>query len=193
MNLWFAWMQIASQLRQGCSRNSAFLWMLMALIGMTVRNDYLGVTGYVRALGSKPRYYKRFLDFFHSTAVDLDKLTHVWIGIVIKYFPGVLRVNGKLVLLGDGVKVAKCGKKMPGVKLLHQESEDNNKSEYIMGHSCQSIALLSRAIGSFFAIPLISRIHEGFIFKKDENLTMLDKMVLLLESLGIQGIILFCC
>lgn len=186
MELWFAWMQIAAHLRHACSRNTTYLWMLMVLIGMTVRTDYLGVSSYIRALGTKPKHYKRFLDFFHSNAINLDKLAHVWVAMTIKYFPGVLRVNGRLVLLGDGVKVAKCGKKMPGVKMLHQESEDNNKSEFIMGHSCQSIALLSQALGSFFAIPLISRIHEGFIFSKNENLTLLNKMVLLLENLGIK-------
>jgi hypothetical protein len=34
------------------------------------------------------------------------------------------------------------GKKMPGVKLLHQQSESNTKPEYIMGHSLQAIGLV---------------------------------------------------
>jgi len=32
----------------------------------------------------------------------------------------VHRAGGRAVLLGDGIKVAKSGRKMPAVKLLHQ-------------------------------------------------------------------------
>jgi hypothetical protein len=33
-----------------------------------------------------------------------------------------VRVNGRLILVGDGIKAPKRGKKMPAVKLLHQQS-----------------------------------------------------------------------
>jgi hypothetical protein len=49
-------------------------------------------------------------------------------------------VNRGPVLIGDGIQVAKSGRKMPGVKKLHQESESNAKLEYIFGHSWQAIA-----------------------------------------------------
>lgn len=186
MILWLSWMQIASEFRQVCSRDRTYLWLIISLIAMTVRNDYLGITGYVRALGLKSENYNCFLDFFHSNSIDLDALVRLWVRVVIKFFPDNLRINGLLVLVGDGLKIAKAGKKMPGVKTLHQESENNNKSEYIMGHSCQSIGLLSRALSSVFAVPLVSRIHEGFEFNKTDNLTLLDKMILLLDSLDIQ-------
>jgi len=50
---------------------------------------------------------------------------------------------------------------MPGVKLLHQQSESNNKPEYIMGHSLQAVSLLVHAAASVFAVPLAIRIHDG--------------------------------
>lgn len=56
--------------------------------------------------------------------------------------PGVMRVNGRLVLVGDGIKIGKQGRKMPAVKSLHQESESNTKPKYIMGHSLQAFAVL---------------------------------------------------
>ena len=34
----------------------------------------------------------------------------------------LLTVNGRLLLVGDGLKVPKEGRKMPAVKKLHQES-----------------------------------------------------------------------
>ena len=54
-------------------------------------------------------------------------------------FPHLVRVNGRLVLVGDGIKAPKRGKKMPAVKLLHQQSQSNTKPEYIMGHSMRGL------------------------------------------------------
>jgi hypothetical protein len=71
------------------------------------------------------------------------------------------------------------------VKLLHQESESNTKPEYIMGHSCQAVAVLTQAMQSVFAIPLACRIHEGVVFSNRDRRTLLDKMVALLDSLEI--------
>jgi hypothetical protein len=152
---------------------------------MTVRKDLLGVTSIVRALGLEPACYDRLLDFFHSPALDLDKLTHAWCALLFRLDPGILRVNGRPVLVGDGIKVAKAGHKMPGVKKLHQESESNNKAEYIFGHSCQAVAVLTQALFSVFALPLACRIHEGTVFSNRDQRTLLDKMILLLDSLGL--------
>jgi len=95
-------------------------------------------------------------------------------------------VNGRPVLVGDGIKVAKAGRKMPGVKKLHQQSESNNKAEYIFGHSCQAVAALTQALSSVFALPLACRIHEGTVFSNRDHRTLLDKMILLLDSLGLK-------
>ncbi len=75
---------------------------------------------------------------------------------------------------------------MPGVKLLHQESDANTKPEFIMGHSFQAVAILVSAAKSTFAVPLASRIHEGVVLSNRDKRTLLDKMVLLLDSLCIE-------
>jgi len=159
--------------------------MITALAGMTVRTDLLGVTSIVRVLGLLPICYDRILDFFHSSALDLDKLTRTWRNLVFKAHLGILRVEGRPVLVGDGIKVAKAGRKMPAVKRLHQQSESNTKPEYIFGHSCQTVAVLAQALLSVFAIPLTCRIHEGVVFSNRDKRTLLDKMILLVDSLGI--------
>lgn len=48
--------------------------------------------------------------------------------------PKVHYLRGQPVYVGDGIKVSKEGKKMPGVKKLHQESENVTKPEWIRGH-----------------------------------------------------------
>jgi DDE superfamily endonuclease len=183
--LWNHWWNLVCELRSACARSRTFLWMSLCLAGMTVRKDLLGVTSIVRALGLEPACYDRLLDFFHSPALDLDTLTHAWCALLFRLDPGILRVNGRPVLVGDGIKVAKAGHKMPGVKKLHQESESNNKAEYIFGHSCQAVAVLTQALFSVFALPLACRIHEGTVFSNRDQRTLLDKMILLLDSLGL--------
>lgn len=184
--LWNHWWSLVCELRSACARTRTFLWMTLCLAGMSVRKDLLGVTSIVRALGLEPACYDRLLDFFHSPALDLDKLTRAWCALLFRLGPGILRVNGRPVLVGDGIKVAKAGRKMPGVKKLHQESESNNKAEYIFGHSCQAVAVLTEALSSVFALPLACRIHEGAVFSNRDQRTLLDKMILLLDSLALQ-------
>ncbi len=183
--LWDDWWNLVGELRSACARTRTFLWMALCLAGMTVRKDLMGVTSIVRALGLKPACYDRLLDFFHSPALNLDKLTRAWCSLVFRVHPGVLRVGGRPVLVGDGIKVAKAGRKMPAVKKLHQPSESNTKPEYIFGHSCQAVALLTQALSSVFALPLACRIHEGVVFSNRDRRTLLDKMVLLIDSLGV--------
>src|ERR1035437_6774252 len=155
--LWNDWWNLVCELRPACARSRTFLWMSLCLAGFSTRKDLLGVTSIVRALGLEPACYDRLLDFFHSPALDLDKLTRAWCALVFRFDPGLLRMNGKPVLVGDGIKVAKAGRKMPGVKTLHQESDSNTKPEYIFGHSCQAIAVLTQALSSVFALPRRSR------------------------------------
>jgi len=87
--------------------------------------------------------------------------------------------------LGDGVKAPKEGRKMPAVKSLHQESASNTKPEYIMGHSFQAMSLLTTSRGYFYATPFISQIHEGVVESNRDQRTLLDKMILMLNSVAI--------
>ena len=76
--------------------------MTLKLSEMTVRVDLLGVTSIVRALGLSHACYDRILDFFHGTGLKLDKLARVWTQTVLTIFPSLPRVNGRLLLVGDG-------------------------------------------------------------------------------------------
>jgi hypothetical protein len=91
----------------------------------------------------------------------------------------------RLVLVGDGIKIPKRGRKIPAVKLLHQQSESNTKPEYIMGHSLQAVGLLLHATQSVFCVPLAPRIHEGLVWSNRDRRTLLDKMLGLLDILAI--------
>lgn len=186
LSLWGSWWNAIELLRPAFSRLSTFLWFATIVAGMTVRADMLGVTSIVRALNLRPALYHRLLAHFHSTGVKLDRLAALWTQVVLRLFPTALRVNGRLILIGDGIKCPKRGKKMPAVKLLHQQSDANTKPEYIMGHSMQAVGLLVRAANRVFSVPLAVRIHEGLVWSNRDKRTLLDKMLGLLDILAIK-------
>ena len=137
-------------------------------------------------LNLRPRLYTKLLAHFYSSGIKLDRLSALWAQAALQLFPSPVRVNGRLVLVGDGIKAPKRGKKMPAVKLLHQQSESNTKPEYIMGHSMQAVGLLVHAANSVFCVPLAVRIHEGLLWSNRDKRTLLDKMLGLLDILAIK-------
>src|SRR5499433_382584 len=183
--LWNACWCAILPLRAALSYQATFMWFATIVVGMMVRSELRGVTSIVRALNLRPDRYNPLRRCFHSTAIKLDQLTALWVQAVLRLFTNPVRVNGRLVLVGDGVKAAKRGRKMPAVKLLHQQSNCSTKPEYIMGHSLQAVALLVHAASSFFAVPLAARIHEGLVWSNRDKRTLLDKMLGLLEILAI--------
>jgi len=187
LSLWRSWWNAIQLLRPAFSRQSTFMWFATTVAGMMVRADTLGVTSIVRALNLRPEFYHRLLANFHSTGVKLDRLAALWTQLVLRLFPSPVRVNGRLVLVGDGIKAPKRGRKMPAVKLLHQQSESNTKPEYIMGHSVQAVGLLVHAAQSVFSVPLAARIHEGLVWSNRDRRTLLDKMLGLLDILALEA------
>jgi len=185
MALWVHWWNAIWLLRPACARLRSFMWFATCVAGLTVRTELLGVTSIVRALNLRPCCYNKLLKHFHSSAVKLDAISALWAKVVLRLFSNPVRVNGRVVIVGDGIKVAKRGKKMPGVKLLHQQSDSNTKPEYIMGHSMQAVSLLAHAADSVFAVPLAARIHEGLVWSNRDRRTLLDKMLVLLDTVAI--------
>ena len=187
MNLWIHWYGAFRQLRPGFSRELTFLWSTLSVAGLSVPSDKLGMTSMVRALSLDPdRCYHRLLKHCRSEGIKLTPLRALWSAAVLRLFASrVERVNGRPVLIADGKKVAKSGKKMPGVKLLHQESDSNTKPAFIMGHSTGAISMLVNAASSLLAVPLDIQIHEGTVFSNRDKRTLLDRALLQLAELKI--------
>jgi len=180
MLLWNQWLQAVRCLRPACKRSLTFVWMTLVLIGLCCRSDNLGVTSFVRVLSLREEAYYRLLHLFHSKALDIDVLTSCWARLCLVLFRP-FQVGQRLVCIADGIKAPKEGKCMPAVKLLHQESQNNTKPEFIMGHSFQALSVLVHSAGGqVAAVPLTSRIHEGLVFSNRDSRTLLDKLVVLL-------------
>jgi len=183
--LWLAWLRAVQRLRPACARTTTFLWLVLVLAALCLRPDLAGVTSLVRGLGLSDASYYCLLHFFHSPALDLERLTRLWRQTLQHLFRrSLVRANGRPVVLADGLKRPKEGRKMPGVKSLHQESRCNAKAAFIMGHSLQALALLVQTAGVCMAVPVAARIHEGVVWSARDRRTLLDKLSALF--LGLQ-------
>jgi DDE superfamily endonuclease len=184
MRLWQEWVRCLQALRPACARQRTFGWMSLVLAGLSIRADLAGVSSFVRALGLKGSCYRRLLYVCHTPGLQLAVLSASWVRLVLKVFTP-LRLGGRVVMIGDGLKVGKEGMKMPAVKKLHQSSANNSKAPYIFGHSFQALGLLACGpLGQLLCVPLISRIHEGVMFSNRDRRTLLDKFVELFLTVG---------
>ena len=146
--------------RECFHRKATFRWFVILVIAFILRDDHLGVTSVIRTFVlDAPKYYGA-LHFFHSTAWATETLRQKWYRIVFESGKAV-KVNGKTILAGDGVKQSKEGRRMPGVKKLHQESEDQSKAEYIFGHLFGAIGVLVGTAAHTLCLPLKINIQDG--------------------------------
>ena len=146
--------------RECFRRKATFRWFVILVIAFILRDDKLGVTSAIRTFVlDAPKYYGA-LHFFRSTAWTTGTVRQKWYRIVFDSGKAI-KVNGKTILAGDGVKQSKEGRRMPGVKKLHQESEDQSKAEYIFGHFFGAIGVLIGTAAHTLCLPLKINIQDG--------------------------------
>ncbi|MDF9839661.1 MULTISPECIES: transposase [Paenibacillus] len=142
------------------TRGAAYHWFVVIIMGFMLRSDHLGVTSIIRDLSLPARCYESLIHFFRSSAWSLESLRLTWIQIVKQTAP-LSYVNGMVVLIGDGMKQTKEARRMPGVKKLHQESENPSKAEYIFGHLFGAIGILMGTPQKWFYLPLFMNLKDG--------------------------------
>jgi len=171
------------------SRQAAFQWFVIVIFGFLLRVEGEGVTSVIRCLGLAPNEYYNLLHFFHSSAFSIVPVCRHWCSLVFQNAPLVL-VKDRPVYVVDAIKVGKTGKKMPGVKLLHQESEDNSKPDYIMGHFWGSLCLLCGSSQRFSAVPLRLQLQDGIKRSPSEKATLPQKMLrLIVDTTTVPGMV----
>lgn len=142
------------------SRQATFEWFVVIILGFMLRSDALGVTSVIRDLSLNSRCYETLLHFFRSSAWSPQSLRQKWLQVVRQHAP-LMRIQDRVVLVGDGMKQAKEARRMPGVKKLHQESENVSKGDYIFGHLFGAIGILAGDARKWFCLPLSMNIHDG--------------------------------
>jgi len=106
--------------RPAFSRQKSFDNFSRIMLGFILRDDIVGVSDFVRSgfdTDENPTaIYHRLDRFFRSSSFELDKLREIWCSFLANDCDDVIEIDGKRVLIGDGVKQGKSGRKMAGVK-----------------------------------------------------------------------------
>jgi len=118
-----------------------------------------GITTIIGCLCIEPRCYETMLHFFRSKAYDLGHIKSKWQDIVLKHIEPVM-MDGYMMLIGDHIKVSKEARHMPGVKKLHQDSENAGKAEYIFGHQHGMLGILAEG-KTHQCVPLDIELQDG--------------------------------
>lgn len=183
--LWEEWIQAFSCLRGAFSRQTTFLWCMVICAGFTVRRDLAGVSSVMRALRiSNTRHYHSLLRTFRSNGVDRKLLVKLWLDLAMKLFDPMC-IDGKMVFICDGCVVPKEGRRMPGVKLLHQSSSSNAKAEFVMGHYIGAVSLgIVAPNGKLTSVPIAAQLQDGIVRTHRGKLSTIDKMASMTKGLG---------
>ncbi|WP_218126147.1 transposase [Natribacillus halophilus] len=147
---------ILCEFRPCFTREKTYHWFVIVIMGLMLRSDHLGVTSVMRDLLLPAQRYETLMHFFRSTAWSLESLRLKWLEVVKRIAP-LFRLNGRVALVGDGMKLGKEARHMPGVKKLHQESENSSKVAYIFG---PFIWCHRRSHGERAEMVLLAIVHE---------------------------------
>ena len=166
---------ILSSFRSVFRRQAAFDWFVLVVWAFALRLDGSGLTSLIRLYGLAPSEYYNLLHFFHSEAFSVRTLCQRWVELVREHIP-LRRLLGRPVYVIDSIVAAKAGKCMPGVKLLHQNSEANHRAEFVMGHFWSALSVLAGTGARVFALPLRFALHDGLARSPSDGATALTRM-----------------
>lgn len=164
-----------SDLRAVFRRQAAFGWFVLSIWAFLLHFDGSGLSSLIRYFGLASSEYYNLLHFFHSTAFSAQELCVRWAQLLLSKAP-VLHLEGQPVYVVDGLVAGKAGKKMPGVKMLHQASENNNKPEFVMGHFWGALSMLVQAGSRLFAVPVRFSIQDGVKASPSQKSTHITRM-----------------
>ena len=162
--------RILSQLQSAFSYNFTFMWFCSLVVGACAGSDQIGgVSGIVRNLGMSERAYHSLLRLFSSRAINHGLLAQLWMSLAISLFDSnLLYIAGRKLFIIDATKVAKTGRKMPGVLGMKDTVNDG----WMRGHYFESIAIVARGVMSFFPIHVATTLlcektgHDGNLVER---------------------------
>ncbi|QTA93939.1 Transposase DDE domain-containing protein [Desulfonema magnum] len=158
---------VISEFRSCFSRKAAFSWFSIVIFGLIIRFDHHGISSIIRWLMLYPACYDPMPRFFRASSRDSEELMSRWTRTAVSRYP-LIKFNGHPLLIGDGIKIPKESSKMPGVKFLHQDSENSGKGDNINGHHFGYAGLLVGCSEKAFCLPLHGQIHEGVGAKRHD-------------------------
>ena len=142
------------------SRRAGFVWFVVVIFGFLLRFEHHGVSSFIRWLGIAPSLYPSLLHFFRAESWQLGELMKQWMCWSVGHYP-LVRFKGRVLCLGDGIKLAKEADKQPGLSQLHQHSGNRGKVKRFIGHHFGCLAFVAVKADKAFAVPQVAELHEG--------------------------------
>ena len=130
------------RMRSAFCREAPFDWFITFVLGVIVRRDTDGVASVVRELQLDPAVYETFTHTFRSTACDDSVLENEWWSWLIDK-AALHKIGSRVVLVGDDTNVPKDGRRMAGMRTIHQHSETSSKPQYFRGHTWSVLTVLT--------------------------------------------------
>jgi len=146
---------ILLQFRYYFNREATWKNFVVLVIGFMLRTNHWGITSTISALRLEPIQYHKLLHFFRSDGYATKELYEKWIKIAEEELP-FMRVSNRIILPGDHIKISKEGRRMPDIQILHQDSENSGKGEYIEGHIYAQVGAIIVKDGVSRSLPLIT-------------------------------------
>jgi hypothetical protein len=73
----------------------------------------------------------------------------------------ILRISDRVLILGDHIKISKEGRRMPDIQIMHQESQNSGKGEYIEGHNYGHVSAVITNGAVSRSLPLITALQKS--------------------------------
>ena len=151
---------ILQQFRDCFKREKTWRWFVVLVVGFMLRSDHRGVTSVVSSMRLLPRLYNTMLHFFRSKAYSVKAVYDKWIGVATKA-SGVVRAGNRVLVLGDHSNASKEGLHMPGIQILHQDSQNSGKPEYVAGHRFAHVSAVIAEGEVSRSLPLRTQLQEA--------------------------------
>ena len=162
--------QLLAPFRPLFSRKATLTWFIVIIFGFLLRFDHYGVSSFVRWLHLPVSSYPLLIHFFNGSPWSLSEVMITWINLCREKF-SLVSLNGRLLVIGDGIKVSKESLCQPGLKFLHSASQNQSKPQRFNGHHFGCIAFVAEKVGQFRPILQTAQIHEGVDYVREPQAT----------------------
>ena len=155
-------------------KTATWNWFVCVVVAFMIRNEHRGVTSVISSLGLQPRFYEQILHFFRSSAYKVEEVYSQLTQVIQDYLP-FEEESGYIILAGDPIKVAKEGKRMPGLDDYHNDSENSGKPEFMEGHQFGMVCALTVEDSKTRCVPVAAKLQESKT--KTGKDTLIEQMV----------------
>lgn len=166
------------------SRTKTWKWFGIAVLAFMGNCDPLGgISGLVRSLNLDASIYNSLVWFFQSSSINPISLQlHIFSWMQKRFKSFIVKIGDKELLILDAKKQAKSGKRMPGVKWHHQNSQSSSKKEFVTAHSFECLGLAINCIGCVSCLIFLIKMIDGFKLHNRDIRTLKEKVGDLIEK-----------